>query len=369
MSHHGALRRPSHDDRTYDLEETAVTSAVPALAFARTGSGAPLVLLHGLGSSRAAWDSVVPALAERFDVVAVDLPGFGDSDPLPPGVIASPAALAASVAALLDGLGLDAPHLVGNSLGGWVALELAQLRPTASVTLLSPAGLWRAGAPRYGPGEPAAVPLAGCACGSTLAMGRREPGRAHPRPRADPRSALADGRRSRPVGSARHGQPPRFPVGAGSHCGAAHFGAVGRGTGERRLRHPGLVAPEAAVPAARPAARDGPGPRTSGWRACAHDGRPGGGRRRHHRGESVRRRGWLGAGLGFRRLGTARWFRSGWVSRRLGTARRFRAGLGLARGVAFRGFKNGHAESLKVAENSCYSTGFGWLSGLTDVRR
>ena len=127
-----------------------MVSAVPALAFTRTGSGAPLVLLHGLGSSRAAWDSVVPALAERFDVIAVDLPGFGDSDPLPPGVIAAPAVLAASVAALLDGLGHDAPHLVGNSLGGWVALELAQLRPTASVTLLSPAGLWRAGAPRYG---------------------------------------------------------------------------------------------------------------------------------------------------------------------------------------------------------------------------
>src|SRR5438128_1061489 len=48
-----------------------------ALAFSRTGTGDPLVLLHALGSSRAAWEPVVPALAERFDVVAVDLPGFG----------------------------------------------------------------------------------------------------------------------------------------------------------------------------------------------------------------------------------------------------------------------------------------------------
>ena len=56
------------------------------LAYTRTGAGAPLILLHGIGSSRHAWDPVLPGLAERFDVIAVDLPGFGDSAPLPPGV-------------------------------------------------------------------------------------------------------------------------------------------------------------------------------------------------------------------------------------------------------------------------------------------
>ena len=109
----------------------------------RTGAGAPLVLLHGLGSSRHAWDPVIPALAEQFEVLAVDLPGFGDSEPLPPPVEPTPAALAAAVAGLLDDLGITAPHIAGNSLGGWVALELARIRPPASVTLLSPAGLWR----------------------------------------------------------------------------------------------------------------------------------------------------------------------------------------------------------------------------------
>jgi pimeloyl-ACP methyl ester carboxylesterase len=119
------------------------------LSFARRGSGEPLVLLHALGASRRAWAPVLPALETRFDVLAPDLPGFGESPPLPPGVEPSPAALARAVADLLTDLGLDAPHLVGNSLGGWVALELAGIRPVASVTLLSPAGLWRRGTPRY----------------------------------------------------------------------------------------------------------------------------------------------------------------------------------------------------------------------------
>ena len=120
-----------------------------SLACTRSGVGAPLVLLHGLGSSRQAWNPVIPALAARFDVIAVDLPGFGDSNPVPAQTKPTPAALAAAVAGLLDDLGVTAPHLAGNSLGGWVALELAATRPAASLTLLSPAGLWREDAPGY----------------------------------------------------------------------------------------------------------------------------------------------------------------------------------------------------------------------------
>ena len=59
---------------------------VNAIGYSRSGQGEPMVLLHWLGSSRAAWDAIVPALAERFDVIAVDLPGFGVSAPLPAGV-------------------------------------------------------------------------------------------------------------------------------------------------------------------------------------------------------------------------------------------------------------------------------------------
>ncbi len=122
---------------------------VNATGYSRSGQGEPLVLLHALGLSRAAWEAIVPALAERFDVIAVDLPGFGASAPLPAGVEPSPAALAAAVAGLLNDLGIDRPHLAGNSLGGWVAMELAKTRPVRSVTLLSPAGLWRDGTPWY----------------------------------------------------------------------------------------------------------------------------------------------------------------------------------------------------------------------------
>jgi pimeloyl-ACP methyl ester carboxylesterase len=122
---------------------------MPTLAFTRAGAGAPLVLLHGLGSFRHAWDPVVPALAEHFEVLAIDLPGFGDSAPLSPHFEPTPAAVAARLAGLLDDLGITTPHVVGNSLGGWVALEFAHIRPVASLTLLSPAGLWRRRTPLY----------------------------------------------------------------------------------------------------------------------------------------------------------------------------------------------------------------------------
>jgi pimeloyl-ACP methyl ester carboxylesterase len=126
-----------------------------SLSYTRSGAGVPLVLVHGIGLDRRSWDPVVPALARHFDVIAVDLPGFGDSaaGQAGPGQAgpgqAGPRALAEAVAGLLTELGITAPHLAGNSLGGWVALELAALRPVASLTLLSPAGLWRRHTPRY----------------------------------------------------------------------------------------------------------------------------------------------------------------------------------------------------------------------------
>jgi pimeloyl-ACP methyl ester carboxylesterase len=119
------------------------------LAFTRVGTGDPLVLLHALGSSRQSWDPVLAAVSQHFDVLAVDLPGFGDSPPLDQEIEPEPAALARSVAELLDELGIDAPHVAGNSIGGWVALELAGLRPVSSLALLSPAGMWRKETPLF----------------------------------------------------------------------------------------------------------------------------------------------------------------------------------------------------------------------------
>jgi pimeloyl-ACP methyl ester carboxylesterase len=104
------------------------------LAFTRRGVGAPIVLLHALSSSRYSFDPIIPALARHFDVIAIDLPGFGDSEPFSASVEPTPAALAAVVAEELDHLGVRSAHLVGNSLGGWVALELAAIHPAASVS-------------------------------------------------------------------------------------------------------------------------------------------------------------------------------------------------------------------------------------------
>jgi pimeloyl-ACP methyl ester carboxylesterase len=117
------------------------------LAYSRTGRGEPLILVHGIGSSKAVWRPVIDHLAGRFDVIAVDLPGHGESPALPAAVEPMPAALAAALVAFLERLEVEPVHLVGNSLGGWVCLEVAKISQERSVTLLSPAGLWRRRSP------------------------------------------------------------------------------------------------------------------------------------------------------------------------------------------------------------------------------
>jgi pimeloyl-ACP methyl ester carboxylesterase len=111
------------------------------IAYDRAGSGPPLVLLHPLGADRRVWGPVLPFLTAERDVIALDLPGFGRSPPLD-GVTPTPKVLADAVAALCDRLGLPRPHVAGNSLGGWVALELGLAGRAASVAAIAPAGLW-----------------------------------------------------------------------------------------------------------------------------------------------------------------------------------------------------------------------------------
>jgi pimeloyl-ACP methyl ester carboxylesterase len=118
------------------------------LAYDRAGVGEPLLLLHGLGASRRSWDPILPGLVDQRDVIAVDLPGHGDSSPSR-ARDSAPADIAARLARLLDELGLQTVHLGGNSLGGWVALELAKYGRARSVTAFSPAGLWARKPPAY----------------------------------------------------------------------------------------------------------------------------------------------------------------------------------------------------------------------------
>jgi len=113
-----------------------------ALAFDREGAGPRVLLVHGLGGERHVWEPVWPALTARCDVMTIDLPGFGGSAPLPAGSDVSPQGLARAVASFLGEQGFGRPHVVGNSLGGWVALELARLGVARSVTALCPAGFW-----------------------------------------------------------------------------------------------------------------------------------------------------------------------------------------------------------------------------------
>jgi pimeloyl-ACP methyl ester carboxylesterase len=94
--------------------------------YVRRGRGPAVVLLHGFGSSIYTWAEVIPAIAEDHDVVALDFPGFGDSD-VPPDL--SPSLYPATVLGLMNRLGIARATLVGNSLGGGVGVVLAARHP------------------------------------------------------------------------------------------------------------------------------------------------------------------------------------------------------------------------------------------------
>jgi pimeloyl-ACP methyl ester carboxylesterase len=109
------------------------------LSLVRSGSGELLLLLHGLGSSSRDFTAVRSALAESFDVLDVDLPGVGRSPALQqrPTV----AAITDVVEATLDHEGVGRVHVLGNSLGARVALELARRGRARSVVAIAPSGL------------------------------------------------------------------------------------------------------------------------------------------------------------------------------------------------------------------------------------
>jgi pimeloyl-ACP methyl ester carboxylesterase len=120
-------------------------NAAPTAAHV-VGEGSTLVLLHGLGGTWEIWTPVLDALARAHRVVALTLPGHhggpayaGDGD-------ATVAGLADQVIATLHAEGIDRAHVAGNSLGGWLAVELARRGFARSVTAFSPAGAWRSDA-------------------------------------------------------------------------------------------------------------------------------------------------------------------------------------------------------------------------------
>ncbi|WP_040792994.1 alpha/beta fold hydrolase [Nocardia paucivorans] len=105
----------------------------------REGSGEPLVLVHGVGSRWQVWEPIIATLAESFEVIAVDLPGFGDSAPLPRTTVGT---LTDALADFLAEQGIERPHLAGNSMGGLITLNLGARGLARSVTAFSPIGFW-----------------------------------------------------------------------------------------------------------------------------------------------------------------------------------------------------------------------------------
>ncbi|MEU6981027.1 MULTISPECIES: alpha/beta fold hydrolase [unclassified Streptomyces] len=119
------------------------------VAYERRGRGEPLLLLHGIGHHWQAWEPVLDVLATERDVIAVDLPGFGASPALPEGFGYDLSTVVPVLGAFCAALGVERPHVAGNSLGGLLALELGREKLVRSVTALSPAGFWSEAERRY----------------------------------------------------------------------------------------------------------------------------------------------------------------------------------------------------------------------------
>ena len=141
----GFLAATSGSDERGRLEfDTVRTRGFGSLSVLSAGTGREtIVCVHGLGGTKASFLPTVAALADRYRVVAVDLPGFGESDK-PIGAPYDAPWFARSLFAAMDGLGIDRAHIAGNSMGGRVAIEagLADRDRTGGLCLLSPALAW-----------------------------------------------------------------------------------------------------------------------------------------------------------------------------------------------------------------------------------
>jgi pimeloyl-ACP methyl ester carboxylesterase len=131
------------------LRHTAVRSTKPAIPLLeltpgyRGGAGSPLLLIHGVSATWHAWSPLLPYLEPHHDVLAPTLLGHGGASPFDLHVPPSVEGLADGIEAELDRAGFSSVHVAGNSLGGWIAIELARRGRARSLVLLSPAGACR----------------------------------------------------------------------------------------------------------------------------------------------------------------------------------------------------------------------------------
>jgi pimeloyl-ACP methyl ester carboxylesterase len=144
----GFLAATSGLDDPGRLRFRIVATRHARLSTLEAGRGPAILAVHGLGGTKGSFLPTVAALSQGFRVIALDLPGFGDSDK-PIGAAYDAPFFARTVIDLLDTLGLDRVHLIGNSLGGRVALEVGLRQPERvdRLALLAPSLAWRRGRP------------------------------------------------------------------------------------------------------------------------------------------------------------------------------------------------------------------------------
>ena len=134
-----SFERPQNGGVRYEVRRLEAGRCKISALVAGPRDARPLLLIHGLGATKASWLTVVPELARYRRVIAVDLPGFGASSK--PNARYSAAWFAAKMLEMLDGLGYDSVAVAGNSMGGRVSMEMALRAPERieSIVCLSPA--------------------------------------------------------------------------------------------------------------------------------------------------------------------------------------------------------------------------------------
>jgi pimeloyl-ACP methyl ester carboxylesterase len=127
----------------HGLRFSQVQTREGKISVSEAGSGSPVVMIHGLGATKVSFLPTIAALADSHRAIAMDLPGFGDSDKPIRAAYDAPY-FAKTVVALLDALQLDRAHLVGNSMGGRVAIEVGLAAPDRvdHLGLLAPSLAW-----------------------------------------------------------------------------------------------------------------------------------------------------------------------------------------------------------------------------------
>jgi pimeloyl-ACP methyl ester carboxylesterase len=139
----GFLAATSANTEPGRLRFDSYRTSAGRISVMEAGQGKPLVCLPGLGGTKASFITTIGALAHERRVIAIDLPGFGDSDKPLNGRYDAPW-FAEAVCELLDEMGLEEPDLIGNSMGGRVAIELGltSQERIGKIVLLSPAMAW-----------------------------------------------------------------------------------------------------------------------------------------------------------------------------------------------------------------------------------